>query len=214
MITDLQRNKHLRLNRWRKPIVLSAPNQLLCALIGLLLTIGGTFIKAYTLNVPWDWLDRGIQLEFLGINYQIGAVLFTGCLGGKNAGAIAQIAYLFIGLTSLPVFDRGGGLEYIQQPSFGYLLGFIPGAWLCGWLAFQSKAKLERLAFSSICGLTIIHLCGVVYIIGLSYFPPTATQATPLDWITQYSLYPLPGQLVIICALSLVAFVLRRIMFY
>jgi len=35
-------------------------------------------------------------------------------------------------------FAQGGGIDYPKQPQFGYLLGFIPGAWVCGFLAFQA----------------------------------------------------------------------------
>ncbi|MDJ0714430.1 MAG: biotin transporter BioY [Prochloraceae cyanobacterium] len=223
-IPNLKTNKSLLLNRDfpagagakrnRQRLTISIPFQLLCALIGLLITIGGTFIKGYITGVPWNWAEGAIELRSLGVNYQIGAVLFAGCLGGKNAGAISQIAYLCIGLAFLPVFDRGGGIDYITEPGFGYLLGFIPGAWLCGWLAFGNKAKLESLFFSSICGLGIIHLFGIAYIIGLSYFERLTGNITALESIAQYSLYPLPGQLIIICAVAVVVFVLRRIMFY
>jgi len=105
----------------------TATNQIMWAFIGLLLTIGGTFLDAYITTSPLNWNDSGLQTFFLGITYQIGAVLLTGCLGGKNAGAISQIAYLLLGLTWLPVFAQGGGFDYIKQPYFGYVLGFIPG---------------------------------------------------------------------------------------
>ena len=195
----------------RKSPSLSAFNQLLCGLIGLLLTIYGTFIEAYILRISAPLFIGGIEIQSLNVNFQIGAVLLTGCLGGKNAGAISQVAYLLMGLFFLPVFDQGGTIDYIQQPSFGYLVGFIPGAWLCGSLAYYTSAKLETLAFSGICGLAIVHSFGIVYILGrsfLSYAPASAGQL-----ILQYSIYPLPGQLVIVCAVASIAFLLRRIMF-
>lgn len=54
-------------------------------------------------------------------------------VGGRNAAAYAQIAYVIMGLFKLPIFYQGGSFDYIQYPSFGYILGFIPGAWLCGF---------------------------------------------------------------------------------
>lgn len=194
---------------------MAAPNQLLWTLIGLILTIAGTFLEASVTSVPTNWSDRGIQTIPLGVTYQIGAVLLVGCLGGKNAGALSQIAYLILGLTSLPVFSQGGGIGYFQQPQFGYLLGFVPGAWVCGSLAFQVPRKLEYLAFSCVCGLLTIHIFGLGYLILSHIFHWTSPQALPfLQTALQYSFYPLPGQLAIVCAVTVLVYGLRLLLFY
>jgi biotin transport system substrate-specific component len=192
----------------------SPPNELLWALIGLLLTIGGTFLEAFVTNPPWDWSGQGLHPVSLGVTYQIGAVLLTACLGGKNAGALAQIAYVFIGL-NLPVFTQGGGLGYLKEASFGYLLGFIAGAWVCGFLAFRMPPRLESLAFSCICGLLTIHAYGIGYLIIFHTLSLSVPQKLSLiDAITKYSIYALPGQLVVVCAVTVLAFALRQLMFY
>lgn len=192
---------------------MAAPNQLLWSLIGLLLTIGGTFLEAYVTSAPSSWSERGIQTIPLNVTYQIGAVLLVGCLGGRKAGALSQIAYLILGLTWLPVFAQGGGISYIQQPHFGYLLGFVPGAWVCGFLAFQASPKLESLAFSCLCGLLTIHLCGLSYLI-LSQIFHWSSQVPLLPTILRYSFDPIPGQLVVVCAVTVLAYGLRLILFY
>lgn len=191
-----------------------APNELLWALIGLLLTIGGTFVEAFVTNPPWNWSERGIHTVSLGVTYQIGAVLLTGCLGGKNAGALSQIAYVVLGL-NLPVFTQGGGISYLKEPSFGYLLGFIAGAWVCGFLSFRMPPRLESLAFSCICGLLTIHIYGLGYLIIFHALSWTTIGGWPLiQAIIKYSIYPLPGQLVVVCAVTVLAFALRQLMFY
>ena len=165
--------------------------------------------------MPWHWSNDGITTHLLGVPFQIGAVLLVGCLGGKNAGALSQIAYLAIGLSGISVFYEGGGLGYLSKPSFGYLLGFVPGAWLCGYLAFQSKVRLESLAFSCFCGLTTIHFCGFTYLLGLQIFSPAHRGViTFFQSIWQYSISPFPGQMAVLCAVSLLAFFLRQVMFY
>lgn len=203
----------------RPPLIrLSIPNEFLWAFIGLILTIFSTFLEAFITTPPWAWLTQGVRSYSLGVTYQIGAVLLTGCMGGPNAGLFSQIAYVLLGLFWIPVFAQGGGWDYLTEPSFGYLLGFIPGGWLCGWLAFRRHTNLESLAFSSICGLAVIHLCGLVYLVGLSFLNPVVRQSIPLSSlpaaIFNYSVVPFPGQIVIICAVSLLAFILRRMMFY
>lgn len=194
---------------------MALPNQLLWSLIGLLLTIGGTFLEVYVTSPPWNWSQQGIETVPLSVTYQIGAVLLVGCLGGKNAGALSQIAYLILGLTWLPVFAQGGGFGYLKQPHFGYLLGFIPGAWVCGFLAFLVPAKLESLAFSCICGLLTIHVCGLSYLVLAHIFNLAGSQALPLMQLAlRYSFYHLPGQLVVVCAATVIAYILRHVLFY
>ncbi|CDN11710.1 Substrate-specific component BioY of biotin ECF transporter [Richelia intracellularis] len=195
--------------------MLAASNQLLWSMIGLLLTIGGTFLEAHTTTVPWAWSKHTIDVVSLGVPFQIGGVLLVGCLGGKNAGALSQIAYLVMGLTLLPVFANGGGIGYLQLSQFGYLLGFIPGAWMCGFLAFQARPKLESLAFSCICGLLIIHICGITSL-SISYILqlPNTVNANLAQVIMQYSWLQLPGQLAVVCAVTVIAYILRHIMFY
>ncbi|HAZ45968.1 MAG TPA: biotin transporter BioY [Cyanobacteria bacterium UBA11369] len=191
-----------------------SPTEFLWALIGLILTIGGTFLEASVTDFPWHWSESGIPTHSLGVTYQIGAVLLVGCLGGKNAGAMSQIAYLALGLAWLPVFDQGGGIGYLKQPSFGYLLGFVPGAWLCGFLAFKRPPTLENLAFSCVCGLVVVHLIGLIYLIFSHYIGWGPADTSIGQAALRYSYYPLPGQLALICAVTVLSFILRRLMFY
>lgn len=194
---------------------MAAPTQLLWALIGLILTIGGTLLEAFIASPPWNWSQHGIQVHSLGVTWQVGAVLLVGCLGGKNAAAISQAAYLLLGLTWFNVFTQGGGFDYVLRPSFGYLLGFIPGAWICGWLAFRYPLRLEFLALSCLIGLLTIHFTGVGYLLVAHAFQWSGVGTTPLwETLMTYSVAPLPGQLVLVCAVTVLAFMLRNMLFY
>lgn len=187
--------------------------ELLWALVGLILTVSGTFFEASMISPPWLWLQSDtIQTYSLGVTCQIGAVLLIACLGGKNAATLSQIAYLVLGLIWYPVFTHGGGIAYIKEPTFGYLLGFVPAAWICGFLAFQWKPRLESLALSCLCGLASIHLIGLLYTTYLRL-----SQGLGDNWLqimSAYSLYPLPSQLALICAVAVLAFSLRQVLFY
>lgn len=204
------------LKKMPKPV--SPPIQILWALVGLLLTIGGNFLEAFAMNPPWAWTGQGLKAVSLGVTYQIGAVLLTGCLGGAKAGVLSQIAYIVVGLTWLPVFNQGGGWDYVKTPGFGYILGFVPGAWVCGWLAFRVVPRLESLAFSSLCGLLTVHFYGIAYLLIFHYTKTVQiidSKAISLsEALLRYSLYPLPGQLAIVCAVAVLSFFLRRLMFY
>ncbi|MGK7919096.1 MAG: biotin transporter BioY [Trichodesmium sp.] len=189
--------------------------ELLWAIAGLLLTIAATFLPASFASPTWIWEQQEVRTFSLGVTYQVGAVLLVGCLGGKNAAVISQIAYIFLGLTLLPVFTQGGGISYLREPSFGYLLGFIPGGWLCGNLAFKAYPNLELLAFSCLSGLFGIHGTGLTYLIISSIFGWRNTELLSLwEAIFRYSILPLPGQLGILCAVAVLAYLLRRLLFY
>lgn len=195
--------------------MVALPIELLWAFIGLILTISGTFLEVFITSPPWDWGQHGVQVYPLGVTYQIGAVLLVGCMGGRNAGALSQIAYLVLGLAGFPVFTYGSGLDYYREPTFGYLLGFLPGAWVCGSLAFLAPPRLESLGFSSLCGLLTIHLVGILYLLlayGLKWVDPLSPALG--NALISYSLHPLPGQLAVICAVAVMAYALRRLMFY
>lgn len=139
--------------------------ELLWALIGLLLAIAGTFLPASVAVPSRDWGHQALQMYALGITYQFGAGLLVGCVAGKNPATLSQVAYVLLGLTPwFPVFSKGGGFGYLAEPSFGYILGFIPGAWICGYLAFKAVPKLEILLVSCLAGLLSIHITGILYL--------------------------------------------------
>lgn len=193
---------------------------LIWALVGLFLTIGGTLIEAFTTNAPWQWGETGLEFQSLGVSFQIGAVLLVGCLGGKNAAAMSQIAYLALGIVwfdifQFQIFDQGGGLNYIQQPTFGYLLGFIPGAWVCGYFAFQERPKLEILGFSCLMGLLAIHVVGLVYLSAAYLVGWVDTSLLSYGQaVLAYSIYRIPGHLIMACIIAVLSMSLRRLMFY
>jgi biotin transport system substrate-specific component len=185
-------------------------DKLLWAIIGLLLTIVGTFVPV---SVPIPAGSTGeLQPLSLGGTYQIGAVLLVGCLGGRGAAVLSQVTYILLGLSGLQIFAHGGGVSYFKEPTFGYLLGFIPGAWICGYLAFQKAARLEFLALSCLGGLSVVHSMGLIYL-GLL----TLSRSLNQSWwsaVLEYSIQPLPGQLVLVCLVTVISFILRRVLFY
>jgi biotin transport system substrate-specific component len=194
-------------------------------IVGLLLTIGASFIPVYVTSSPWQWLNAGgIAAYPLGFKCQVGAVLAIGCLGGRTAGALSQAAYVLLGSIGLQVFNDGGGLGYLQKPAFGYLLGFIPGAWVCGQLAFrrrfvrgevQSTPPVEQLGLSCLLGLLTIHAIGILYLVLFQLVNwQSSGEFKLVETIGTYSIEPFISQLVLGCSATLIAFILRRLMFY
>lgn len=78
-----------------------------------------------------------IPVPFCPFTLQLLFTTLAGLLLGSRRGAASVAVYVFLGLIGLPVFTSGGGPSYIFQPTFGYLLGFIGGAGLTGYIAHQ-----------------------------------------------------------------------------
>lgn len=61
---------------------------------------------------------------------------------------LAVFAYIALGLCGVPILSMGGGLQYVLQPTFGYLLGFLAGAPLASRLyrleCFKARPRLRH----------------------------------------------------------------------
>lgn len=91
------------------------------------------------------------------------ATALSGVLLGPKWGAVSQAVYVALGLVGLPIFTGGGGLGYVFQPSFGFLLGLIPAAWVIGMLT-RGEPGLVRMALAALAGLGVLYLVGLPYL--------------------------------------------------
>ncbi len=78
-------------------------------------------------------------------------------LGGKK-GALSVLCYIVIGLIGVPVFASGGGLGYIFEPTFGYLIGFCAGSFITGIIANRNRTpSLKRMLIANFAGLGVVY---------------------------------------------------------
>ena len=76
-----------------------------------------------------------IPFAFSSITLQFFFTAMAGVLLGARCGAASQAVYVLLGLVGLPIFTGGGGFGYVLQPTFGFLVGLIPAAWLIGFMS-------------------------------------------------------------------------------
>lgn len=119
----------------------------LMSLFTVLITIGA-FIKVPVPVVPFT-----LQFFF---------TTMAGLLLGSSLGSASVAVYVILGLLGLPIFASGGGLGYIFNPSFGYLIGFILGTKVTGKIS-EGKVSLRKLLIANFAGLIIVYICGMVY---------------------------------------------------
>lgn len=112
------------------------------------LTVVGAFLR-----IPTPWSSFTLQIFF---------VCMAGVLLGPKWGALSQMVYVALGLLGLPIFTEGGGLGYVFQPTFGFLLSYVPAAFVIGWISGRRPSRL-RLAGACLAGLAVIYAVGMPY---------------------------------------------------
>ncbi len=110
-----------------------------------------TAVGAY-IRVPTPWSAFTLQVFF---------VFMAGALLGPKYGALAEGVYVLLGLVGVPVFTGGGGPMYVLQPTFGFLLSYIPAAAVVG--ALRGQGRFWRLAAACLAGLAVIYAVGLPY---------------------------------------------------
>jgi len=115
------------------------------------LTAVGAFIK--------------IPIPLVPITLQVFFVSLSGVLLGSRKGAISQLLYIVLGLSGIPIFTQGGGFSYVFRPTFGYLIGFVLGAYVTGLITEKLKTKnVKNIYLAILSGVGIIYAVGVAYL--------------------------------------------------
>jgi len=122
---------------------------ILISLFVSLLCISGLFLKV-TIIPPVPFA----MTSFFAI--MAGAIL------GKKKGVITCFTYVFMGTVCyLPVFTKGGGLWYVLEPTFGYILGYIAAAFIAGFI--NKKTKIYKMVLIFTLAAFSVLVIGSIY---------------------------------------------------
>ncbi len=139
------------------PMKKSKTRDMVLVALFTVLVIVGAYIK-----VPIPYVPFTLQVTF---------VTLAGMLLGARLGSLSCLLYMVIGLIGIPVFTQGGGIWYVLQPTFGYIIGFIPGAYVCGMISRRGADAIHpsyaRLLAGYFAGLVIIYAIGVLWLYGI-----------------------------------------------
>jgi biotin transport system substrate-specific component len=103
------------------------------------------------------------------ITLQTLAVMLTGIILGPTRGAAAVGLFLAAGLAGLPVFSGfRGGLGVLAGPSAGYLLAFLPAAFLVGLLARLVLRRTRRARFPLLFAAAMVTSFLVIHPLGIT----------------------------------------------
>jgi len=137
------------------------------------------------------------------ITAQTLAVMLLGALLGPQRGTLSVLTYLAVGAAGVPVFAGGGGLPYMLGPTGGYLIGFVPAAWLAGAIIGRSRT------FSPVAtALAFTLSTAVIFAFGLAWLRTYVP--SPRELLTVGLVPFLPGAAVKITVACLVVARMRR----
>ena len=100
------------------------------------------------------------------INYvpQIPAIACMTIILGKRYSCAAILLYIITGLFFLPVFSLGGGVDYLFQYGFGYIIGFIPMVLVLSTY-LERDFKPKKVLIASLYSVLVLHLVGMIYLV-------------------------------------------------
>ena len=124
-----------------------------------LAVVGGSAVLAVSAQIAVPGLLVPTTMQSL-------AVLGVGAVLGPRLGAATVLLYLAEGAAGLPVFANWTGtLIHLTGPTGGYLVGFVPAAWLVGTLARHGLAKgVLRPFLNFLLGHAVILGLGAAYL--------------------------------------------------
>jgi biotin transport system substrate-specific component len=135
------------------------------------------------------------------ITLQTLGVMLAGAILGTWRAALAVVVLLVLVAAGLPLLAGGrGGLGVFAMPSAGYLIGWIPGAAVTGWLVERAGRNPGIFPLMAAC---LVGGIGVIYLFGI-----------PVQWLVTgvslgatavSSLVFLPGDLIKVVLASVVA---------
>ncbi len=92
------------------------------------------------------------------------SVFLAGALLGSKSGAVSQAVYVLLGVAGVPVFAMlKGGPEVLAGPTGGYILGYIPAAWLVGFITERRENKFYVLLPAMLAGFLVYMTTGTLW---------------------------------------------------
>lgn len=106
-----------------------------------------------------------IPLAPVPITLQVLTVLLAGLTLGSRDGALSQLAYLAAITAGLPLDARMLGPAVWLQATAGYLLGFVAGAFVAGWVWERARSRFPGAALAAgITGVLSIYFLGALWL--------------------------------------------------
>lgn len=128
-------------------------------LANLATVVLGTMLLTLSAKISVPVLPVPVTLQTFAV-----AVLAAGF--GWRIGVATVLLYLIEGLAGLPVFATGGGIDYIFRPSFGFLVGYLPMAYVIGRAAdLGASGKVVVLFLAMLVADAVVFAFGFAWLL-------------------------------------------------
>lgn len=105
-----------------------------------------------------------IPLPFLSFSLQTLFVALADIVLGRKWAVVSVLVYIAVGLAGFPIFSTGGGIGYVVQPSFGFLIGFVLWVWTAGTIIGRLRVKsVGRLFAAQVAGVLLMYAVALPY---------------------------------------------------
>lgn len=134
-------------------------------------------------------LGAQVEIWFGGpvpFTLQVLIVLLAGMVLGARDGALSLIAYLGLIVLNLPVAAGGAGVAALSGATAGYIVGFVPAAYITGWLVEHSADRTWQRWIAGLIGVLTIYAFGIPIL-------HTITQAESWHQAWMWGGYPFLG---------------------
>ena len=90
----------------------------------------------------WASAKISVPITPVPVSLQSFAIAVLGAAFGWRIAVSTLLLYIAEGLSGLPVFAYGGGIQYLMSPSFGFIVGGLPMAFIIGLAADRSAHQI------------------------------------------------------------------------
>jgi biotin transport system substrate-specific component len=106
-----------------------------------------------------------IPLPLVPITGQTLAIGLAATILGSRYGTLSVILYIIIGAVGVPVFaEFSGGVSKLVGPTGGYLVGFIPAAYLIGFFMEKTSFNFINAMIANSIGMLITLALGTAWL--------------------------------------------------
>jgi len=124
--------------------------------------LAGTILIAVSARI-------NIPLIPVPVTFQTLVVAALSAAFGWRVGVATVVAYIAEGLLGLPVFSRGGGIGYLFSPTFGFIVGMIPMAYVIGRAADAGLSRKPIALFGTMVAADALCFAfGFVWLLALA----------------------------------------------
>ncbi|WP_147534861.1 biotin transporter BioY [Bacillus marasmi] len=119
-----------------------------------------------------------IPLPLVPITGQTLAIGLAATILGSRLGTLSVLVYIFMGAAGVPVFaEMKAGISVLFGPTGGYIVGFIPAAFIMGWYMEKTSFRFFQAMIANTIGMLITLAFGTVW---LKY-------AANLSWVAAFT---------------------------